>query len=229
MPEGCSCLLIGNSRWHWAISRPDGWTFTHTTPSPDDLDQVELLGWAAVGTIPDHAALVASRRVQLKDVPLKGMPPWLGIDRALGAWAAWHREPVGDGGLLVADAGTVLSLTRVSSDGAFAGGQLAAGFGLQLRAMASGTRDLPSLDAIDGLPDALFPAPTQDAMSRGAAQSLLGMLLEAQQQCPWRLWLCGGDAPLLIDGLRERGSDVVHAPDLVMEGLVGVLSRAPNP
>ena len=229
MPQGCSCLLIGNTRWHWASQTASGWAFAHTSPRPEQLDQVDLLGWAAVGTIPDHPCFEVSRRVQLKDVPLKGMPPWLGIDRALAAWAAFQKQSGRPEGLLVADAGTVLSLTRISADGAFSGGQLAAGFGLQLRAMATGTRDLPAMVVTQGLPDALFPEPTLDAMQQGVAQSLLGLLLNAQQQCPWPLWLCGGDAPLLINELRQRGREVILAPDLVMEGLVGVLSSTPNP
>ena len=39
-------------------------------------------------------------------------------------------------GLLLVDAGTVLSLTRVTADGCFGGGQLIPGYRLQLQAMA---------------------------------------------------------------------------------------------
>ena len=225
MPEGGHALLIGNSRWHWAVDSPQGWRFEHTQADPGRLDQVDLIGWAAVGPVPDHPLLRQSKRIALADVPLQGLPPWLGVDRALAGWAAWGgSSPLTQQGLLVADAGTVLSLTRVRADGSFAGGQLAAGFGLQLRAMAAGTRDLPDPERLDPVPRDLFPKPTVEAMQRGAVQSLLGLLLEAQHQCGWPLWLCGGDAPLLFEQLCERGADVRHAPDLVMEGLVALLS-----
>ena len=225
MPEGSHALLIGNSRWHWAVHSPRGWCFEHTQPDPGRLDQVDLIGWAAVGPVPDHPLLRQSRRIVLADVPLQGLPPWLGVDRALAGCAAWRAaRPLTQDGLLVADAGTVLSLTRVRADGSFAGGQLAAGFGLQLRAMASGTRDLPETERPGSLPCDLFPQATVEAMQRGALESLLGLLLEAQHQCGWPLWLCGGDAPLLHDQLRERGADVRHTPDLVMQGLVALLS-----
>ena len=225
MPEGCHALLIGNSRWHWAIGTPQGWCFEHTQPDHGRLARVDLVGWAAVGPVPDHPVLVQSRRIVLTDVPLQGLPPWLGVDRALAAWAALGAaSPLAHEGLLVADAGTVLSLTRVRGDGRFAGGQLAAGFGLQLRAMAAGTRDLPDAERLGPVPSDFFPQPTVDAMQRGAVQALLGLLLEAQNQCAWPLWLCGGDAPLLLERLCERGADVHHAPDLVMEGLVALLS-----
>lgn len=225
MPESSHALLIGNSRWHWAVHSPRGWSFEHNQPDPGRLDHVDLIGWAAVGPVPDHPLLRQSRRIALADVPLQGLPPWLGVDRALAGWAAWGAaSPLTQEGLLVADAGTVLSLTRVRADGSFAGGQLAAGFGLQLRAMAAGTRDLPAPERLGPVPHDLFPQPTVEAMQRGAVQSLLGLLLEAQHQCAWPLWLCGGDAPLLFEQLCERGADVRHAPDLVMEGLVALLS-----
>ena len=226
MPEeGRCCLLIGNTRWHWARCGPEGWHFVHTAPDPSQLDVRALLRWAAVGPVPAHPALCPAMQLTLADVPLKAMPPWLGVDRALAAWAAWHMaSPLRSGGLLVADAGTVLSLTRVSADGCFGGGQLAAGVGLQLRAMTSGTRDLPASGFPQTLTEDRFPHATVEAMQRGSVQSLLGLLLEAQQQCRWPLWLCGGDSPLLIEGLHQRGAEVVHSPDLVMQGLVQLIS-----
>ena len=223
--ESRCCLLIGNTRWHWAHPAPDGWCYLHTDPDPAQLDHRVLLRWAAVGRVPAHPALDPVQHLVLTDVPLKGMPPWLGVDRALAAWAAWQMaSPMQSEGLLVADAGTVLSLTRVCADGRFAGGQLAAGLGLQLRAMAGGTRDLPSLELPQPITTDCFPHGTLEAMQRGSVQSLLGLLLEAQRECGWPLWLCGGDGPLLIEPLRQRGADVVHAPDLVMQGLVRLIS-----
>ena len=229
MPAGCRCLLIGNTRWHWADQTPSGWRFEHTPPNPTALASADLTLWAAVGPVPKHPVLGRTRRLTLEDVPLKGMPPWLGVDRALAAWSALKTSPACDhAGLLVADAGTVLSLTRVSADGQFMGGQLAAGFALQLRAMSSGTRNLAM--PVDSEPTSVpasqqqFPQATDAAMQRGVLQSLVGLLLEAQRDCAWPLWLCGGDAPRLSSALRRRGCDLVLAPDLVMQGLVSLLS-----
>ncbi len=225
MPEGGTCLLIGNSRWHWATQAVDGWRFDHTAPDPARLDHIDLNRWAAVGEIPDHRALITSKLVDLTHIPLQGMPPWLGVDRALAGWAAWRAAApsLSDAGVIVADAGTVLSLTLVSADGGFAGGQLAAGLRLQLKAMAAGTRDLPPPDGMDTWPDKVFPQDTFAAMQQGCLHALLGMLLEAQRHCPWPLWLCGGDAPLLVNALHKRGVAAVHAPDLVMQGMVDLL------
>ena len=142
-------------------------------------------------------------RVRLEDVPLPQAPPWLGVDRALGAWMAWRcsqeRQLDCSRGLLLVDAGTVLSLTRVSADGCFAGGQLIPGYRLQLRAMAQGTAGLPSTLEFPDNDVALeaFPQQTVAAMQRGVLQALLATIAVARQHSQGLLWICGGDAALL--------------------------------
>ena len=116
-------LLIGNSRWHWAERHQTQWRFDHTPPDQQRLGS-EPLVWAAVGPIPAQLVDGPGRpRIQLQNIPLAGCPPWLGVDRALGAWEAWRREQrsgsTADRGLLLADAGTVLSLTLLDSGGRF--------------------------------------------------------------------------------------------------------------
>ncbi len=223
------CLLIGNSRWHWAEQQADSWQFCHSAPDPLKLQALEMpvMAWAAVGPMPTEVVLDPTSRLRLKDVPLKQMPPWLGIDRALAAWGALKRaktcELLADG-LLVADAGTVLSLTRVTAEGEFAGGQLVGGFSLQLQAMAQGAQKLidPGFGSISSEP---FPITTADAMRRGSIQALTGMLREAQRETKLPLWLCGGDAPILEKELMQHGLDIVHHPNLALEGMVDVLGR----
>ena len=229
------CLLIGNSRWHWAEYQADAWQFCHSDPNPLKLQTLEahLVAWAAVGPIPAGVVLDPNRRLGLGDVPLTRMPVWLGIDRALAAWGALrraHASGMSFSGLLVADAGTVLSLTRVTAAGDFAGGQLVPGLRLQLSAMAQGTQRLidPGIGSVSAEP---FPFATAEAMRRGSLQALLGTLLEAQREAALPLWLCGGDASVLKEALSQRGLDVVHHPNLVLEGMVDVhdrISRAPS-
>ena len=83
-----SALLIGNSRWHWATRRHNDWEFRHGPPDPSSLRGLAPI-WAAVGPVPaDAPDLLPERRLTLTDVPLPGTPKWLGVDRALGGWAA---------------------------------------------------------------------------------------------------------------------------------------------
>jgi len=225
-PADCSTgLLIGNSRWHWAEPQGDRWRFDH---SPPDLSRLEMSPpvWAAVGPVPETPSLHEGRRLTLADVPLKGCPPWLGVDRALGAFSAWSRcdEQQLDRrtGVLLADAGTVLSLTLLDPAGGFRGGQLIPGLRMQLQAMAQGAVGL-ELPALDGESAGLFPRETAAAMWRGSLQALVGALAEAQRLSGAHLWLCGGDAARLEPELIRSGLQVRCDPDLVMKGLVDLM------
>jgi len=233
-------LLIGNSRWHWAASQGNAeLRIWHTAPLNQPLPSEACpCAWAAVGALPPDAGLPAERRVTLAAVPLQAAPPWLGVDRALAAWAAWSRWRCP---LLVVDGGTALSFTRVDGQGRFAGGRLLAGVALQWRALAAGTAALPQVAAE---PDAVldpWPAATDGALLtgvlRGCAAAIASAWREARQQEPQvRLVLAGGDgarlAPLVVaeqqqhQGLQQAPSPSLR-PDLALEGLVAL--RPPSP
>lgn len=218
-------VLIGNTHWHWGRREPapgrDGLGALHcwSTRPPECLEQGELeqlLAWAAVGPVPPELELPPQLQLTLDAVPLFGMPAWLGIDRALAGWGAWQHQqerkaregPPGDGDgsrggpgpVLVADAGTALSFTRVAGNGTFAGGRLMAGAGLQLAALAGATALLPQ----QGLPDSAaqletWPIATGAAMASGCLWGLAHAIAGASrqdhpEQAPG-LWLTGGDAP----------------------------------
>ena len=278
-------LLIGNSRWHWAVPplAADGplrvW---HDLPwdgdrleregggsgallpvpatgaadedaIPSGVASALLLGWAAVGPVPADLVLPPEARLQLAEVPLQAAPPWLGIDRALAGWWGWRLVA---GPVLVADAGTVLSFTRVDREGRFAGGRLLAGAALQLRAMAGGTAHLPALEApalpgdavqaetvqADGVQaDAVqadaVPAPwphdTALAMRSGVLRGLAAAIglaaQEALQEEPdCRLLLTGGDGAALAS-LLEPALAVEQRPHLCLEALAALRPAGDQP
>jgi type III pantothenate kinase len=224
-------LLIGNSRWHWAERRTDGSLRVEHQPPPLRAEGPPPLAWAAVGPLPKGPGLPPSRRLDLGAVPLEGAPPWLGIDRALAGWWAWRRLKTA---VLVADCGTVLSLTRVDGEGRFAGGRLQAGLALQLRAMAAGTAGLPPPEPVsDPGTGALradpWPAATADAMVIGVERGLAAAVAQAAQEAgaAVRLVLTGGDSPRLAALLAQcQRPDQEHAPllwpDLCLEALVAL-------
>ena len=232
-PEGAYWLLIGNSRWHWASQGLDGWRTWDAPPglAGTSLADVKLAGWAAVGPIPDQVGLDGSARIGLADIPLEAMPPWLGVDRALVGWRAWQ---LSGSPVLVADAGTALSLTRVDADGRFVGGRLMAGAALQLRALAEGTSQLPQARVPDGMTTGLWPAETEAAMASGILWGMAGAIALAAQQV-WveqpdcQIWLTGGDGaqlePLLAGLLGARSGlegRLQWAPDLALDALAAL-------
>ena len=218
-------LLIGNSRWHWAEGELGS---LRTWSAPAGVGQLEgLVAWAAVGPVPAAAPLPPERRLNLKDVPLLGQPGWLGVDRALVAWRAWC---LASGPVLVADSGTALSLTLVTSEGRFGGGRLLAGAALQLRALAAETAGLPGLEQPLDLPLDLWPRSTPEAMAAGVLRGLAAALAaagrEAQTSCPGcSFWLTGGDGPLLKPLLQQLLASYMPlqlAPDLALEALAAL-------
>lgn len=183
-------LLIGNSRWHWAEISEVAQRVWHAPAPPDPgerHDWSDLEAWACVGRLPEGLALPDSRRVDLARVPLRERPPWLGVDRALVGWRAWCRQA---GPVLVADAGTCLSLTRIDGQGCFRGGRLSAGLALQLRSLGEATVALPEWtprpgnQPLEGADERAgrWPTETLPAMVEGCLRSCAATILQAWRE-----------------------------------------------
>ncbi|ABX08020.1 type III pantothenate kinase [Prochlorococcus marinus] len=228
MKEKKCCLLIGNTRWHWALENNNSWSFTHTQPSLSNLksDLFSICKWAAVGPVPKNHFLTSSTQLKITEVPLLKLPLWLGIDRALAGWQAFQKakaKNMHSNGLLIADAGTILSLTKITSTGEFDGGQLIPGLRLQQSAMANGTENLNQITQTN-IPPEEFPMGTEEAMIKGSLNSLLGTLLITQREEKIPIWLCGGDSELLLEHLQALEIDVNHCPNLVLEGMINLIN-----
>ena len=227
-------LLVGNSRWHWAQGSLDQLRIRHREAGAAGSHPLcrNPQAWAAVGPLDGAWRPDPARQVRTQDVPLDGLPAWLGVDRALAGWLAWRQR--GEA-VLVADAGTVLSLTCINRSGRFTGGRLIAGLSLQLRAMAQGTAALPESGPAAGLADLLaagpWPQDTLAAMAVGVSQALAAALAtaaleRARQEPGCRLVLSGGDAatllPLIRAQLADRSIRVEPEPDLALRALVAL-------
>jgi type III pantothenate kinase len=194
---------VGSSRWHLAERAGSQIHFRHGRAGGFALRGAPV-AWAAVGKVPPACPLPPERRVRLEQVPLLDAPPWLGIDRALAGWEAWRqaRRPV-----LVADAGTVVSLTLVDEEARFRGGRLLPGVALQLRSMAQATLALPLLEPPWSEQhlfeaDPPWPRPTAAAMlngvGTGVAAAIEDCLSAVEAALPSVcLVLTGGDGELV--------------------------------
>jgi len=219
-------LMIGNTRWHWASKRKKDWKYFHTSPNPIEFKDKDYsqLTWASVGSVPEKIKLCPSKKINLDDVPLINLPSNLGIDRALASWSAYKKQSSfksNEQDLIVIDAGTIMSVTKITKKGVFAGGQLISGLRLQLSSMANGSLNLEN-PIIKTIPIETFQHETKNAMVRGAINGLLGLILKIFEETKLPIWMCGGDAPLILNELKNTNIDINYYPNLVLEGMIDI-------
>ena len=221
-------LMIGNTRWHWAKKIGENWEYFHTSPNPTKFKDKDYsqLSWASVGPIPENINLSPAKKVKLSDVPLSNLPSNLGIDRALASWSAFNKQSSLKSqkqDLIVIDAGTILSVTKITKKGEFAGGQLISGLKLQLSSMANGALNLETpVNTI--IPKQTFQYETEKAMIRGAINGLTGLIFQTIGEKKLPIWLCGGDSPIIFNEIKNKDINIKinHYPNLVLEGMIDI-------
>jgi len=221
MVSDINFLLVGNSRLHWAQYTNNQSKFFHTkkeqkVPQNIDLDQ---LIWASVGKLPNFL-LKKENEIRTKDIQLSNLPDYFGIDRAL-AWLAALKiiENPLKKDLLIADFGTILSITKLNSNGSVIGGQLIPGLLTQLKSMEQNTKNLKVPTKYD-IPIKDFLINTEEAILKGVINSLTGVINSLFNPEKDILIICGGDSQLLMKSLKTQKENIINTPNLVMEGMI---------
>lgn len=214
-------LLIGNSRLHWAENSQNQYKFFHTKKDykvPKNIDFNNLF-WASVGNLPNFS-LEEGNEIKTKDIRLSNLPYYFGVDRALASLAALEiiRNPLNKN-LLIADCGTILSLTKLTSKGSIIGGQLAPGFLTQLKSMKDYTKNLKIPKKYE-MPTKNFLINTEDAILKGVLNSLMGLINLSFNPLEDILITCGGDSKFITKILKDKNKEIINAPNLVMEGMI---------
>ena len=214
-------LLIGNTRLHWAFNKNSSYKFSHTLVNdslPKNIDFKKLI-WASVGKYTTNN-LLNKNQVTLKDVNLKTMPHFLGIDRALVCFAALNMfKNKLNKNLLIVDLGTTVSITKIDKQGNLLGGQLFPGFTTQLKSMEQSTKNLVAPNKLF-IPNNKFEISTMNAMLRGVYNSITGAINIAFDSTKDILILCGGDANLIGNSLKKEINNFIIEPNLVMYGMI---------
>ncbi len=221
MVSDINFLLVGNSRLHWAKYSKNRSQFFHTKKEekvPENIDLDQLI-WASVGKLPNFL-LKKENEIKTKDIDLSNLPDYFGIDRALACLAALKiiKNPLKKD-LLIADFGTILSITKLNSNGSIIGGQLAPGFLTQLKSMEQNTKNLTVPKKYD-IPFKDFLIDTEEAILKGVINSLAGVINSLFNPENDILVICGGDSELLTKSLKTQKANIINAPDLVMEGMI---------
>ena len=221
MVSDINFLLVGNSRLHWAKYSKNQSKFFHTKKEqkvPKNIDHDQLI-WASVGKLPNFL-LKKENEIKTKDIKLSNLPDYFGIDRSLSCLAALKiiKNPLKKD-LLIADFGTILSITKLNSNGIIIGGQLIPGFLTQLKSMEQNTKNL-KVPKKYKVPSKDFLINTEEAILKGVINSLTGVIKNSFNPEKDILITCGGDSQFLTKSLETNKQNIINSPNLVMEGMI---------
>ena len=121
--------------------------------------------------------------------------------------------------LLIADFGTILSITKVNSNGSIIGGQLIPGFLTQLKSIEQNTKNL-KVSKNYVIPNNDFLINTEEAILKGVINSLIGVINISFDPEKDILITCGGDSQLITKLLETNKRTIINSPNLVMEGMI---------
>ena len=214
-------LLVGNSRLHWAKYSQNQSKFFHTQKSqkvPENIDLDQLI-WASVGKLPNFL-LREENEIKTKDIQLSNLPNYFGVDRAFACIATLKiiKNPLKKD-LLIADFGTILSITKLNSNGYILGGQLIPGFLTQLKSIEQNAENLKIPENHD-IPIKDFLMNTEEAILKGVVNSLTGAINSLFNPKKDILVICGGDSEFLENSLNTQKENIINIPNLVMEGMI---------
>ena len=221
MVSDINFLLVGNSRLHWDEYSKNQSKFFHTKKQQKVTKNIDLdqLIWASVGKLPNFL-LKKENEIKTKDIQLSNLPNYFGVDRALACIAALKNiENPFKKDLLIADFGTILSITKLNSNGYIIGGQLLPGFLTQLKSMEQNTKNLKVPKKYD-IPVKDFLITTEEAILKGVINSLTGVIKSLFNPEKDILIICGGDSQLLTKSLNAQNENIINTPNLVMEGMI---------
>lgn len=212
-------LTIGNSRLHWARfigeTLHEAWDTEflagrRETPSLQDEQSVPLY---LASVVPTQTALWQDypdvRVITLEQIPLRGLYPTLGIDRALAVLGAGETYGYP---CLVIDAGTALTFTGVDENRCLVGGAILPGLKLQLESLSKRTAALPQVQLPSELPTR-WAKSTPEAIESGIVYTVLSGVRDFIEAW-WhsfpgsRVVVTGGDRAILLNYLQSQSPDI---------------------
>lgn len=164
------------------------------------------------------------RIITLDQLPIGGLYPTLGIDRALAVLGAGNQFgwPV-----LLIDAGTALTFTGADVNRYLVGGAILPGLGLQLSSLSKKTAALPLISLPENLPHR-WAKDTAGAIQSGVVYATVAGVRDFIED--WRclfpdskIALTGGDRTMLLKYLTaafpDTASAVIDAPEAIFWGI----------
>ncbi len=245
MTNSWLALVIGNSRLHWAQFSHDciihTWNTSHLSSLGEGIGAIAKYVDVTLASPELWIASVVPQQneiwhdyspvqfITLDQVPLLGMYPTFGIDRALAVWGAFSRwqSPV-----LVIDGGTALTFTGVDGARNLVGGAILPGFHLQFEMLHHSTAGLPLVQpsSQSDLPDR-WNRDTPAAIAAGITHTLVAgvrsFITDWCQQFPdSKVVLTGGDGERLCHYLTQSQPalpiEITVDPHLIFAGIQAI-------
>lgn len=248
--NGWLALAIGNSRLHWGWFAEGELKSTWDTPHIKEVEFDSIASQVAnsqspipadlplyiASVVPSQTALwqvdPRSQVLSLDQIPLTGLYPTLGIDRALALWGIATKWGLP---ALVLDAGTALTFTGADSQGRLVGGAISPGLQLQMRSLTEHTAALPLLTPQSTLPPR-WATSTPEAIQSGILYSVLAGVQDfitawIAEFPDTSIAFTGGDSALLGQCLKERSPElrnrVAIDPHLIFWGMLAIVEQKP--
>lgn len=222
------CLSDEDEAFTWLVDRIQASAEDRWIVSSVHQGALERLQAAVNEAIPS-ACFISVRNHHIPMTLQVDEPTKVGIDRLLAAWEGWHVANINFSGdarkpVIVAQAGTALTVDIVSEDKIFAGGAILPGLGLSLQLLAAGTDQLPWLGNHTVTSSPKLPGKnTLDAIAAGVHASLAGgarfLVDRYKGQNGWEgavVVVTGGDGELLEQVLP---APTIYREHLVLRGL----------
>lgn len=181
------------------------------------------LAQATIRAVAETSAEVIGASMKLPFAMAYETPHTLGTDRLAAAAAAWTQHgatATPPRSVIALDAGTALTFDVVRADGVFLGGSIGPGPDLLVRALHTGTAQLPDVPLV--LPGQPIGRATQEAIQIG----VMWGFLESTRGLLHRLTETLGDSPFVVATggwgalLAEQLADVhLYDPHLVLRGV----------
>ncbi|MEA5470868.1 pantothenate kinase [Spirulina sp. 06S082] len=242
-------LVIGNSRSHFGYFAGEKlvktWDTEHisqpVTAIPRELLPLgipqkfsESLPLYFASVVPEQTRLwqsyTHSKEITLEHLPLEGIYPTMGIDRALAAYGAVKSW---DSPALVIDGGTALTLTGIEENYKLVGGAILPGLRSQFLALSQTTAVLPDVILPSQLP-ARWSLNTEEAIASGIVYTILAgireFIMDWWEDFPeGRVIFTGGDgvwlAKILPSFYPEFVGKIEVDLDLIFKGIWEVVNR----
>lgn len=151
-------------------------------------------------------------------------PAQLGADLVAGAVGALNKYKMP---CLVLDMGTANKISVLDSKGNYRGCTISAGIGISLRALSSETSQLPAIPL--NAPANAIGTNTVDSMQSGtvlgAAAMIEGLCARLEEDLGEKIETVVATGGISGDIIRYCRMDIIHDPDLILDGLRFILEK----